>query len=297
MERELWRRIVWGLKRLPRWSPRNAVYDNREVLAVLLWAALHDRSILWACQRAHWPVQAWRRRLPDQSTMSRRVRDPRIVDDLRTLLDLVQRGPVDPALMIDGKPLAVSEYSGDPDACTGWGAGRYARGYKLHVLIDAAQRLLAWELRPMNQAECVVAVDLLHQAARRGVLPTGATLRGDASYDSNRLHEVAGQLAVQLIAPRRKPYRSIGRSHRQHPGRLRSIELTEQDAMASAEHRRMRTKIERYLGTLATIGGGLFGLPSWARRTARVQVWVGAKLALHAAYRQHTGVSPNAVAA
>ena len=33
--------------------------------------ALYDRSINWACQRGHWPFQAWRRRLPDQSTMSR----------------------------------------------------------------------------------------------------------------------------------------------------------------------------------------------------------------------------------
>jgi hypothetical protein len=46
------------------------VYDNRTVIAVLLWAALHDRPIVWACQRSSWPVQAWRRRLPDQSTMS-----------------------------------------------------------------------------------------------------------------------------------------------------------------------------------------------------------------------------------
>src|SRR5262245_34060520 len=91
MERELWRWVGWGLRRLPRWWPRGAVYDNRCVLAVLLWAALHERAITWACQRAHWPVQAWRRKLPDQSTMSRRLRDPRVLEDLERLVVVLQR--------------------------------------------------------------------------------------------------------------------------------------------------------------------------------------------------------------
>ncbi len=85
MERELWRSVTRAIRRLPRWWPRGAVYDNRQVLAVLLWASLHGRSVSWACQRGHWPVQAWRRALPDQSTMSRRLRDQRLLEDLRRL--------------------------------------------------------------------------------------------------------------------------------------------------------------------------------------------------------------------
>lgn len=80
MERELWRWVRWGLRRLPRWWPRGAVYGNREVLAVVLWAALHNRPVSWACRRDAWPMQAWRGRLPDQSTMSRRRRDPRVIE-------------------------------------------------------------------------------------------------------------------------------------------------------------------------------------------------------------------------
>lgn len=285
MERELWRWIVPALKRLPRWWPRGAVYDNRTILAVLLWAALHDRSMLWACQRVNWPIQAWRRCLPDQSTMSRRLRDPRVLEDLAKLLTILQRHLPSPSelLLVDGKPLRVSHFSGDPDARGGWGAGRHERGYKLHVLIDTLQRLLAWEVRPMNEAECVVARDLLQQAAIRGVLPTQALMLGDASYDSNPLHEQAHHFNVRLIAPRRKPHRSVSSSYRQHPNRLKSIALTEHDAAAAGRWRRLRAGVERYLGGLATVGGGLIALPAWSRRLSRVRLWTAAKLILHAA--------------
>ena len=124
MERELWRWIVRGLRRLPRWWPRGAVYDNRVVVAVLLWAALHDRSINWATQRSNWPVQAWRRPLPDQSTLSRRLRDPRVLDDLERLAVILQRPvPADPTVIVDGKPLPVSAFTADKEAKLGWGAG------------------------------------------------------------------------------------------------------------------------------------------------------------------------------
>ena len=90
MERELWKLIIAAMKRLPRTRSRNAVYSDSEVLAVLLWAVLHDRPISWACVRRHWPPQAWRRRLPDQSTMSRRLRTDATRDQLAVVLTHVQ---------------------------------------------------------------------------------------------------------------------------------------------------------------------------------------------------------------
>lgn len=285
MERELWRWMAWGLRRLPRWWPRGAVYDNRQILGVLLWAALSDRSITWGCRRDSWPPQSWRRVLPDQSTMSRRLRDPRVVNDLLALLSIVQRrlGAATVRVMVDGKPLPVSTFSADPDAAFGWGAGRHQMGYKLHALIDSAQRLLAWELRPMNDAECTVAADLLRQACERGTLPTGATILGDASYDSNPLHAAAVNAKASLIAPRRKPGGGLSVSREQHPGRLASIEATESCAARAAELRRERATIERYFGTLSGSGAGLNALPAWARRLHRVRLWVGAKLIVNAA--------------
>lgn len=285
MERELWRWIVWGLRRLPRWWPRGAVYDNREVLAVLLWAALHDRSVNWACCRGNWPVQAWRRRLPDQSTMSRRLRDQRVQVDLTQLLSILQRplGKVRGPLIVDGKPLHVSGFSSDPDAARGWGAGRHSVGYKLHALIDVSQRLLAFEVQPMNEAECTCARALVKQAASAGLIPEDATLIADASYDSNPLHQAAADAGLRLIAPRRRPGFALCKNRTHHPGRVEAIRFTEHDPAWNHVRTRIRTTVERYFGTLATFGGGLSALPTWARRLHRVRVWVSAKVVLNAA--------------
>lgn len=288
MERELWRWVATSLRLLPRRSPRGAVYDNRSVLAVLLWAAMHERSIHWACQRANWPMQAWRRRLPDQSTMSRRLRDPRIFDDLVRLLSIVQRrmAVAGDTLIVDGKPLAVSEFTADPDARSGWGAGRHSIGYKLHALVDEKQRLVAFDVQPMNKAECVCARDLLAAACRSRLIAGGSTLLGDASYDSNRLHEAAAQAGVRLIAPRRCPDKKLCKNRVHHPGRLEAVRFTEHDPHWETLRTKVRTTVERFFGTLASFGGGLWSLPTWVRRLHRVRPWVAAKLNINAA-RQH----------
>lgn len=285
MERELWRRVTRALGRLPRWRPRGAVYDNRQILAVLLWPTLHDRGISWACRRENWPMQAWRRALPDQSTLSRRLRDTRLLEDLRGLVRILQRplGPAVMTLILDGKPLEVSNVSADPDAASGWAAGRYGRGYKLHTLIDAAGRLLGFALHPMNHAESVAARELLDQAAAAGLLPAGARVLADSAYDSNPLYAAAAGHRLRLIAPRRKPGVSVSTSHRQHPDRLAAIRLTEFDPVQAAKLRLERAAIERYFGALASVGGGLIALPAWARRLHRVRAWVAAKLVLNTA--------------
>lgn len=287
MERELWRWIVWALKRLPRRWPMRGVYDNREILAVALWAAMHDRSIWWACQRCHWPVQAWRRRLPDQSTMSRRLRDPRLLDDFQRLVDILQRGhDTSSTLIVDGKPLAVSEFTGDPEAVTGWGAGRHAKGYKLHALIDGTRRLLAWEVRPMKDSEQAVACELVTRASYRGVLAPDATLLGDANYDSRHLYAAAEQAGIRLFAQRRLPGRGLAKGKSHHPHRLLAIAALESNPHALIEFQIRRAAIERFFGSMATVGGGLHALPAWARRLHRVRAWVGAKLTLIVA-RKH----------
>lgn len=290
MDSGVWRWIVWALKRLPRRRPVGAVYDNREVLAVLLWAALHDQSILWATQRKNWPVQAWRRRLPEQSTMSRRLRDPDLERDFERLVAILQRRLGAPGLtgVVDGKPLPISEFSGDPDAARGWGAGIHARGYKLHALIDEAMRMLAWEVHPMNEAECVIAADLVRRAEEVGTLAPGAVIVGDASYDSNPLHAAAAEAGARLIAPRRRPDRGIGKNQRHHPNRLEAVRFTEHDPAWERMRKQVRTTIERWFGILVT-ACRLHGLPAWVRRLHRVRLWVGAKIVLDAARRARAG--------
>ena len=293
MERDLWRRMMRAIRRVPRTRPRNAVYFDHEILAPLLWAALHGRPVSWACRRSSWPMQAWRRRLPDQSTMSRRARRPEIRMHLRGLLCVVQQnaGPCSTTLIVDGKALELRDQTRDPDARTGRGVRGYAKGYKLHALIDDRWRVLAWRVCPLNQAECVVAQGLVRDARRwsRAILPSHAWLLGDASYDSNRLHLRAATHGLALIAPRRRPDRALAVNRMHHHSRRRSVSITEGEGSPS-NHLwldRRRSEIERFFGSLATAGTGLDRLPAWARRLHRCELWVGAKLIVHAARLAH----------
>jgi hypothetical protein len=286
MEREIWAVVVRAIKRLPPTRPRGAVYTDREVLGVAMWAALHDRPISWASKRCNWPCQAWRRRLPDQSTMSRRLRRPEVLAHMRKLVDILHRGrPASSTLVVDGKALEVGEHTTDPDARIGRGVSRFAKGYKLHALIDDQRRVLAWRVHPLNKAESVVAQDLLRDAADR--IQPSSLLLADAAYDSNRLHLRAAVHGVQLIAPRQTPDRRVAVGHKHHRNRLKSVDLTE--GRGSRQRNRWfsarRTTIERFFGNLASVGGGLGYLPAWARRLHRCRIWIAAKLVLQTARR------------
>jgi hypothetical protein len=284
MERDIWRVIVAALRRLPRRSSRGQQYSNAEVLAVVLWAALHDRSILWACRRSNWPVQAWRRRLPDQSTMSRRLRRPDVLDDLEVLLHMLQ-GADDsgsPFVLTDGKPLAVSHFSQDGDATLGWGAGKHERGYKLHVLAVGARRLCTHEVLPMNMPEAQATATLLARADACGLLRGKSVLLADASYDTNPLHAAAGRAGLLMLAPRRLPHRGLATNRGHDIGRVISMAVLEGGPEFAAWQKRARAPVEHYFAGLVT-GAGLHALPPWVRTLTRVRVWVAAKVALNAA--------------
>ena len=135
----------------------------------------------------------------------------------------------------------------------------------------------------MNHAECTAARELVEKASRRGLLRPGGLVIGDASYDSNPLHEAVAQAGARLIAPRRRPELGLCGNRHHHPNRLASIEFTERDPSARLVLGPVRSAVERYFGSLATVGGGLIGLPAWVRRLHRVRAWVGAKLVLEAA--------------
>lgn len=286
MERELWLQIVKALGRSTPTRPVGAVYTDQNVLAVALWAALHDRPISWACRRANWPSQAWRRPLPDQSTMSRRLRRPEIHARLKSLLRAIQRRWTESpgeVLAVDGKPLAISEHSRDPDASSGRAAGRVAKGYKAHVILEAQRgAVIDFEVHPMNASETTTATRMMRR--RDAPVPRGSVLLGDAVFDSTALHEAARARGCQLIAPRKKPGAGLKRGRRD-PNRLASVRLTEG---ADREIWRQilapqRETIERFFGALTSFGAGLGGLPPWARRLNRVRVWIAAKLVINAA--------------
>ena len=281
MERELWRIIVAALKCLPPTRPRNAIFTDPQILAVYLWAAIHDRPISWACARVHWPAQAWRRKLPDQSTMSRRLRTVALCDALAVTLTRVQSSLPDGQLLFtDGKAFELSDHTSDPDAANGYGAGHMARGFRLHVVIDDQDKVHGWDVLPMNEAETVATRKIIETMPK----PPKATLMiADAGYDSNTLYEAAALRGLRMIAPRRKRGQGLG-SRKHHPHRLAAIKLTEQrGGWMWPMLRTLRWTVERFFAGLVTSGVGANGLPTWVRRRHHVKLWIGAKLVINAA--------------
>ena len=173
--------------------------------------------------------------------------------------------------IIDGKALAVSGVSKDPDTGYGRGAGGNQKGYKLHAVWGAGPMPTAWALTPMNTSEKTMARYLLP------TLPGGGYVLGDTHYDANYLYDLAIERGFQLVAKKTKDRGRGGLGHRrQSAGRLRSIEL-----LTTAFGRTLfnqRNTIECCFGAWVSFGGGLGPLPAWVRRFSRVRNWVQAKI-------------------
>lgn len=292
MERELWRILYWMVLSVDNcWAARAVGYSDGVIVCTYLWAAVHDRPTCWACDERNWPLDEplpFGGAIPSQPTISRRLRTTGVTE----LLARVQRQFLDAAVdagammlfkMIDGKPLPVGGHSTDPDARWGEGVRGLAKGYKLYAIWAAASPVpIAWEVRAMDAAEKTVARVLIPRLADAS--PGGGYLVGDGIYDSNPLHDLAADPAVdhQLVARRRYPGTGLG--HRRHsPKRLRSIELLEGGGAFGAALHHARDGIERKFGNLTGFGAGLQPLPAWVRRPWRVRLWVQAKLLVNAA--------------
>ena len=111
MERELWPLLYRLLGEVATAFHQKYVHlQPGPIAAVVLWAAIHDRSVSWACDPAHWDTAGADRpaRLPSASTVSRRA-DAVAVGLLLRAVEARIRGAGGPALVavIDGKPLPV----------------------------------------------------------------------------------------------------------------------------------------------------------------------------------------------
>lgn len=278
MERELWpllyRSVLLAAEgfrqkyvQIPAWT----------IVLAMLWAALHDRPVSWACEPDNWSTTTLRPpRLPSQPTMSRRV--DRVSTGLFwNRLEQQLRGCGNPALLafVDGKPLPVGGYSKDPDARWGRAAGGFAKGYKLHAVWSTGVLPEAWGLTPLNTSEKEVAHHLI------GQLHYGGYLLADGNYDASYLYDEAFAHGYQLVAPYRKAKNPGSGGHYQSPHRLRSIELLH-EAFGKTLYK-ARTRIERSFGNATSFGGGLAPLPAWVRGVDRVRTWVWAKLLINAA--------------
>lgn len=273
MERELWK-ILYRLTReldKPWGSWKDATAD---VLAVYFWAVLHDRPTSWAAIPAHWPDELRPLVLPSQSTLSRRLRQPKAVELQTAVEERLQALTIVGHCLVhifDGKALAVSGVSKDPDVGYGRGAGGHQKGYKLHAVWGAGPMPVAWGLAPMNVSEKTMARHLIP------TLPGGGYLLGDSQYDANPVYDLAAQNGFQFVAKKTKDRGRGGLGHRrQSPGRLRCLELPK-TAFGRALYN-YRNQIERCFGTWVSFGGGLGPLPAWVRRFGRVRNWVQAKI-------------------
>src|SRR5579871_1176008 len=185
MERELWPPLYRLLRQVGNdFRQKYVSYPPWVLVAVMLWAALHDRPISWACQRRHWSttrLRPWR--LPSPATLSRRI-DSVAVGLFWNALEQRLRGSGVPALVafVDGKPLPIGGNGKDPDACFGRGAGCIAKGCKLHAVWAGRSMPEAWEVTPLNANEKAVAQRLI------GQLLYGGCLLADGNYDASYLY-------------------------------------------------------------------------------------------------------------
>jgi hypothetical protein len=282
MECELWPKLYALVRSVAKTQKRGrGRYSDLVIVLVLLWAALHDRPICWACEMRHWKTTRLRPAvLPSDSTMSRRLESPSVIG-LRKAIEQRARdfGEAPLIKILDGKPLPVGGCTKDPDAKRGRSAGGMGRGYKLHAIWSDRPFPDAYEIRPMNQNESNVAKTLIPRLAGTGYI------LADNQYDKNPLYELAGLHRHQLVAPPRKKRKGLGH-HKHSPHRLHALELLNRPF--GRELFQFRDTIERSFGNATSFGGGLAPLPSWVRRSHRVIRWTWAKLLINAVrIREH----------
>lgn len=277
MERQRYRELFTLLKQAAqghRQDPR-CTHSDRTIVAVLLWAALHDKPILWAAQPGNWPGDLRPRPLPSQSCLSRRLRQPGVLALLERFHQQLQTHlPASDLKLIDGRPLPVGGCSKDRQAGYGYGAGLKQRGYKLHLWCDLQGRVEQWLVGPMNYAEPAAAVALIQHAG------PAAYVLGDANYDNNTLYEQAGQRGLQWIAlPRYARSRAPG--HRRHSDYRLRVWAWLQSKAGRRVVRRARTAIERINGWQGQACINLGRLPHHIRGLHRVRLWTGMKIIIY----------------
>lgn len=277
MERQLWPVLYHEVRAVgERVRQKYVSYPPWVIAAVLLWAALHDRPVSWACHPDHWRTTRLRPpRLPSAATVSRRSRRGGFAVFLNALAERLRGGGY-PGLVlaVDGKPLLVGGCSHDPDARFGRAAGHFARGYKLHAIWGRRPLPEAWEVTPLSEHEVNAGERLADQ------LRGGGYVTADGNYDAARLFDRLAARGYQLVAAQRKD--NPGTGHRaQSAARLRGIELW--DSPFGRAVYRCRVGIEGAFGNATTFAGGLGPLPAWVRRIWRVRHWVMNKLLINAA--------------
>lgn len=282
MERQLLKWIVAVAKEAVEGRARGT-YSDVDVVRTYYWSVLHNRPQGWACDPRNWPIWDRRQPLPSESTLSRRLRAPRVLRLLNAVEAKLAR-PTESSMVwiIDGKSLVIGGASTDRQAGYGRAAASKGKGYKLHAVVNRNREITAWRVAPMNVDERVMARRILRDADVQGYV------LADSNYDDNKLHDVCLRRGnLQLLTPRRyRKSKGVGH-HRHSPARLQCIEMLGTLTGFAKQLLEERDEIERYFGNLTSFGNGLTHLPPWVRTHRRVRRWVQAKITIHALRRRH----------
>lgn len=279
MESELWKKVYRmvneiGKNRTIKW----ASFTDADIVLTYLWAVLNERPTCWACQKSHWPIWYRRRRLPDPSTMCRRLKTisvKRLMSEVETAL--IQSIPRSFCRWIDAKGLQISNSSGDKECGYGYAGGGMGKGYKFYAVADPRQGFVNWMIAPMQYKESHAASRLIASGEGEGYLV------GDKAYDVNDLHDAAAVQSIKLITPQRI---KGGLGHRRHS--LHRVEMLSRIHNPFISSMLMhRVGIEHFFGQWTNISCGLKPLPSWVRGLARVENWVRAKLIIFNVWRKN----------
>jgi len=286
MEAKLYRALFAFVLQVPHPRRRRVIFSDHLIVLVLLWAVLHDRPTCWACEPENWPAaREGAHELPDDSTMSRRVRTVGVQQLLERVLAALS-DLFDDTLVkeMDSKPLVTGNYSQDPDAKRGRAAGAMGRGYKMCVL-NKAVALRSFRLAGLNVNDQVLGAELLPTLADdTGCFGgCGGYVAVDNGFDANPLHAAAATVNHQLVAPPRKSNRAVRDTKRNRRERIRSLDLCANALRRSGQRQwfggavmRERVVVERSFSQLAF--DGMHAPPPWVRRPHRVCNWVACKL-------------------
>jgi Transposase DDE domain len=289
MDGELLKRLYHRLFDDPKLqSTYGCVFGDAVILLIHFLAVLTNHSPRWSHDQRNWPRWCRRLKFPSYSQLMKRLKDPCIQQHIEQL-DREFRGqlPSGPQKICDGKPLVVGGYSKDKQATRGKVPDGWARGYKVHVLIDAVSGAF--------EALDVTGLDVGEPTTMRKIVQmldlAGTTVRGDSNYDSNPLYETIAQRGGRLIAPRKKPGTGLGHGSADrsphHPHRLLAIQELETDDTRLKEHKRERNGVEQRLAHLTNVPFGLWALPNHVRHLRRVRQWVRTKVMLYHLYLVH----------
>src|SRR5690606_41932342 len=148
----------------------------------------------------------------------------------------------------------------------------------LHAIASEAGFIRVWCVRPLNEHEAPVAMQLLdHMPAMHGQ----SLIMADGNYDGWELHKKIAKLGSGLLSPPRG-YATHPVSLRQMgPARREALSVWQRHRDLAANVYKQRIGIERVFSALCSYGGGLGPLPAWVRTLGRVRRWVGVKILLY----------------